>query len=75
MRPQYRCSSNVLIYNASIFVKSRPSYLIVDIEPVVDKNQQSNDQSYFSVIKDYASYGECRLQRNNGFFFYTHVYD
>ncbi len=52
---QHQCSSKTFVYNASIFYKLRQSYLIIDIEPTVDKSESSNDQSFPSIAKDYIS--------------------
>jgi hypothetical protein len=53
---QHQCSSKAIAYNTSIFYKSRQSYLIIDIEPIVDKSQDSKDQSSSSIFKDYIPY-------------------
>ncbi len=50
---QHQCSSNAIAYNTSIFYKLRKSYLIIDIEPTVDKSQHPSDRSYSAIIKDY----------------------
>jgi hypothetical protein len=58
IKHQHQCSSEVLVYNGSIFYKLRQTYLIIDIEPRVDHTQRSNDQSYYSLIKDYIPYSK-----------------
>ena len=53
---QYQCSSRALAYNASILYKLRQSYLVIDIEPIVDKSPASNDDSFDSLVKNYLPY-------------------
>ena len=53
---QHQCSSKAIVYNTSIFYKLRQSYLIIDVEPMIDRTERSNDQSYYSAFKDYIPY-------------------
>ena len=55
---QHQCSSKAITHNTSITYKFRGTYLIIDIEPTVNQADLSNDQSYYSRIKDYLPYGE-----------------
>ncbi|CAF1249801.1 unnamed protein product [Rotaria sordida] len=52
---QHHCSSDAIAYNATMFYKPRKTYLIIDIEPTVDDRQRTNDESHFSIFKDYMS--------------------
>ncbi|CAF3654533.1 unnamed protein product [Rotaria socialis] len=56
LNKQYQCSSKAIIYNATIFSKRRQTYLIVDIEPVIDNSQPLDDRSISSLFKDYYTY-------------------
>ncbi|CAF4665375.1 unnamed protein product [Rotaria sp. Silwood1] len=49
---QHQCSSKAIAYNTTMFYKQRKTYLIIDIEPIVDDKPLTNDESYPSIFKD-----------------------
>ncbi|CAF3875042.1 unnamed protein product [Rotaria magnacalcarata] len=64
LNKQYQCSSKAISYNTTIFSKRRQTYLIVDIEPVIDNSQPLDDRSISSLFKDYYTYAKVRQSQS-----------
>lgn len=58
MQHQHQCSSKAFNYSSTVLYKLRKTYLIIDIEPVVKDDPKVDDNSFYSILKDYVSQRE-----------------